>query len=455
MHRRVGKTPPACLIIVARIAGAQDIIGEPFAVIGQIAGPRSLPGRLVRMAVFRRHGFGIAHACRHPGHELPDRPQAQTAMAIGQQRRRDRTGCRLVEAEIGAQPRDHLALVLVVQQKRYDLDLPRQRERPPAFPEELRGGQAGGGLIAKQFRALVAFEIEFRRRGKPKKPAYLVEGQLFVLEQGKRDQIALRLLKPTRGSAGFDNFEVPHLLPDAKLLRQGMRPGTAETIPVVQVGCRLKRAFADQWRFQVALKKDRVVNSGAGIRRHFGMMFRLTPPDCLELRQHHLPERIKIVLRLSAQAPVPDADGFALLVAAIEKFSERAGLFGFHHRTEPAGGFLDDARFLVALFGLAVGLKAATLIEMKQATADMVQRLRRVQRARTDRIRIERFERFAGLFLAGHQTGFDQRLHQISASFQITITKSARTPRMTSCNRIRTFRLWVAAVRINSDAART
>ena len=62
------------------------------------------------------------------------------------------------------------------------------------------------------------------------------------------------------------------------------------------------------------------------------------------------------------------------------------------------------------LFGLAVGEKAAPLIEMKQCAADMMRRQGPVQRLGAQLIGIEFFQFLARRFVRRHQAVRDQQV---------------------------------------------
>lgn len=99
-----------------------------------------------------------------------------------------------------------------------------------------------------------------------------------------------------------------------------------------------------------------------------------------------------------------------------------------HARTKRRDSTLDLAR----LFGrgavrLAIALKTAPLIQVKQCAAELGQRQRLVQASLSQHIGILRHQRFTGGRITRHQTGINERLHKAIASTQIAI---ASTPHL-------------------------
>jgi len=102
----VRKAAPAPVIVVARVAGAEHVVLQPFAVIGQAAVQRELavtqmdsfvPGRIRRLC--------LCHPSFHEGQDFLDRSQAQSAVAVRQERRADPFGGFRIESPMSLNPR--------------------------------------------------------------------------------------------------------------------------------------------------------------------------------------------------------------------------------------------------------------------------------------------------------------------------------------------------------------
>ena len=88
MHRGIRKAAPALVVNVARIAGPQHLVLQPFPVIGQTAIGRHFAGRQESVIVagcLRR--VGIIHPALHMRKNCLDGAQAEPAMAVGQEGR--------------------------------------------------------------------------------------------------------------------------------------------------------------------------------------------------------------------------------------------------------------------------------------------------------------------------------------------------------------------------------
>ena len=134
------------------------------------------------------------------------------------------------------------------------------------------------------------------------------------------------------------------------------------------------------------------------------MVWRLPDPNGIELVEQKLPCWIEFVFGLYAGTAVPGPNVLARALATVEKFSKRACAGGLHQPLQLSGGLFDRAGLVVALFGLTVGEKAASLVQVKQRPTDMVGGLGFVESLRATLVGIEGFERFSCRFVRWHQT---------------------------------------------------
>ena len=171
--------------------------------------------------------------------------------------------------------------------------------------------------------------LNFASGGSFSRPRILSKESLPLWNSASAIVSPCSLVSGRGGLAAFRDFEISHLLPDAKALREGVRPRATESLgrpcPMPDRASICRPAAASR-----AVDKKSCDGSPRALRRSSRDDRRLRVPNLVELIEQHLSRRIEIVFGLRAGAFVARADGSRLCGG------ERGTRQAFVHRSSAA-----------------------------------------------------------------------------------------------------------------------
>jgi len=416
MHGRVGQATPTVGISVALIVRAgQDMAVEHFAVIGKRID--DLARAEIGMMVQRRRGDdGLVitdDVFLQLFQNFPRRGQADAAIAFGQMRVGEMRGGFLIDLEFCSQPIQQLGFVFSFMNALDNLGLLLPRQRAPIRPISWflrRADHHGAHLVAFNFfpafalkrEAFIIVQLELlaKRQECYFLPVTQVQDQLVALIEGQR---ALR-------SARLRDTQMVDGLVESPLLEQRMTLRQALFIEI--------EAAAHLWRLQRALKEDHFEKSGfQRVCQDGRMMLGLCVPDRVELGFQFGAVGIEIVFGAGAVRVrlQPRPHRLAIGLAHGEELAIGAST-SFRHGSVQSLHSCGDLAFIgILAVSLAIGFKAAPLVQVKERASDFAGGQGFVQRLYTQDIRIVDFQRLAFRLVGRHQPRVDHLGQQHSA----------------------------------------